>query len=205
MIAIRIEAPMSYDRKDRPTALRAARTLEKQLNRLDPHEQVEILRHMERAIDEHRTVAPEEHVIGIVTGGRTYTAAERAELELGVLHRSFARRRQLLDGAITAPEVAKLLGTSRQTPHDRLEKGTLLAVVDRGSPRFPLWQFDPEGPDSVVAGLPEVLRALAVGPLAKVSWLTRPNPYLDDEAPIDALKRGEKNRVVALAEAVGVH
>lgn len=186
-------------------AVRAARTLEERLNRLDPHEQVKILQHMEQAIDEHDPIAPDTHVIGIVTGGRTYTAAERAELELTVLHRSFERRRQLLDGAITAPEVAKLLGTSRQTPHDRLEKGTLLAVVDRGSPRFPLWQFDPEGPDSVIAGLPEALRALNVGPLAKVSWLTRPNPYLDGEAPIDVLRRGEKDRVVELAGAVGVH
>src|SRR4051812_10526818 len=46
-------------------------------------------------------------------------------------------RRELLAGTKTASEVAALLGTSRQTPHDRLESGTLIAVYDRGAWRFP--------------------------------------------------------------------
>jgi hypothetical protein len=76
--------------------------------------------------------------------------------------------------------------------------------MDRGAWRFPLWQFDPEGPDGVVQGLPAVLRALRLSPLGKVSWLTRPNPFLDNKPPLDILKNGEIERVLAEAQAVGV-
>lgn len=117
--------------------------------------------------------------------------------------RSFARRRELLAGALTASQVAKLLKTSRQTPHDRLTAGTLLAVMDQGAWRFPSWQFDPDGENGVVPGLPAVIRALRVSPIAKVIWLTRPNPALDGETPLACLKAGQTERVVALAHAVG--
>jgi hypothetical protein len=81
--------------------------------------------------------------------------------------------------------------------------GTLLAVLDRGVWRFPAWQFDPEGPDGVVEGLPEVLRALEVSPLAKASWLVRPNQYLEGRTPLAALKEGRVEAVRSAAEAVG--
>lgn len=129
---------------------------------------------------------------------------ERQELELTSLLRNFEWRRRLLADALSASEVAQLLGTSRQTPHDRVKSSSLLAVLDRGVWRFPHWQFDPVGPDGVVDGFPEVLRALQVSPIAKVSWLVRPNPYLDGLTPITALKRGNKERVIEQALSVGV-
>jgi len=103
----------------------------------------------------------------------------------------FQQRRTLLDGSLTASQVAGMLGTSRQTPHDRVESGSLLAVMDRGALRFPTWQFDPEGPHGVVHGLPDAIRALRVSPLAKMSWLTRANPAFDGATPLDALRWGE--------------
>lgn len=110
----------------------------------------------------------------------------------------------MLSGSLTAAEVASLLGTSRQTPHDRLKNQTLLGVLDRGAYRFPAWQFDPEGPDGVVNGLPSVSRALSVSDLAKISWFTRPNPFLDGLTPLQALRSGQKERVLAEAVSVGV-
>ena len=139
-----------------------------------------------------------------LTGGRHWTAQERAGGELDLLQRSFRRRRELLAGALSTSQVAALLGTSRQTPHDRVAGGSLLAVRDRGGLRFPPWQFDPEGDDGVVPGLPETIRSLDVSPLAKMSWLTTPNPMLDGEVPLASLKAGHVERVVALARTVGV-
>ena len=140
----------------------------------------------------------------LLTDGREYSAQERLALEVAALVRAFRRREELLADTLTAPQVARLLGVSRQTPHDRVRGGTLLAVLDRGQWRFPRWQFDPEGPDGVVAGLPDVLRALDVSPLAKVAWLVRPNPGLDDEPPLALLRRGEAARVLAAARGVEV-
>lgn len=139
-----------------------------------------------------------------LAGGRTYSPEERRAIEIEAQLRAFQFRRELLADTLSAAEVADLLGTSRQTPHDRARNGGLLAVLDRGQLRFPRWQFDPAGPDGVVLSLPEVIRVLDVSPLAKMSWLTRPNPYLEDRTPLEALKDGDRERVVDTARAVGM-
>ncbi|NBD17169.1 MAG: DUF2384 domain-containing protein [Cyanobacteria bacterium] len=118
------------------------------------------------------------------------------------LAQHFQRRRELLEGAFTASEVAKkLLGTSRQTPHDRVRSQTLLAIRDNGKLYFPYWQFDPEGSDGLVEGFPEVIKALQLSDYARMVWLTRPNPYLDNLTPIEALKQGKKEQVIEQARS----
>ena len=94
-----------------------------------------------------------------LTGGAAPNRQEQALLEAEALRRYFTYRRELLRDCYTSSQVADLLGTSRQTPHDRLRARTLLAVQERGRYCFPKWQFDPAGPEGVVAGLPDVLRA----------------------------------------------
>lgn len=134
--------------------------------------------------------------------GRTFTPGERARLRAETLAHAFAFRRALLADALTAPEVGRQLGVSRQTPHDRARAGVFLAVQDRGAWRFPAWQFDPNGPDGVVARFPEVLRALyRLSDLARASWLASPNAVLDGRRPIDAL-RTDPDRVID--QAMGV-
>jgi hypothetical protein len=128
---------------------------------------------------------------------------EAAVQESIALSRYFQRRQELLEGSLTTSQVAQLLGKSRQTPYDRARSGALLAIRDRGALRFPPWQFDAEGPDGVVEGLPQALRALNVSPLSKASWLTRSNPILDGDTPLDVLRRGDVSRVMELARAVG--
>jgi acyl-CoA reductase-like NAD-dependent aldehyde dehydrogenase len=201
-ITVRIEEWGKYRSKDRPKVVAAAKRLETRLNALTADEQAEVLSRISAALEEPVAMNGHAELVDMLTGGRQYSAEERAALESAVLTRSFARRRELLAGTKTASEVAALLGTSRQTPHDRLESGTLIAVYDHGAWRFPVWQFDPEGPDSVIAGLPAVIRALHVSPMAKVGWLTRPSPYLDGVTPLDMLKHGEVQRVVTLARSV---
>jgi hypothetical protein len=137
--------------------------------------------------------------------GKTFTRQERIQLEMDTLVRHFQHRRQLLARSLSASQVAKLLGTSRQTPHDRVSSQTLLAIKDNGKLCFPEWQFDPAGSDGVIEGLPAVLKALGISDYAKLNWLTRNNPYLEDTTPIQALKAGQKERVLAEAAAVGAN
>ena len=184
-----------------PAIDRSLQRLQDRLNTLPPTELLAVVEAATRALTTLDGQLPA--IITALTGGRSFTTEERAEAELEILRRSFARRRELLAGALTASQVAALLGTSRQTPHDRLASGTLLAVMDRGAYRFPRWQFDTNGEDGVVRGLPAVIRALDVSPFAKVAWLARANPMLDGQMPLAALKAGQVERVVALARAVG--
>lgn len=135
--------------------------------------------------------------------GEPLSDTERRQLEFTSLMRYFTWRRELLRDALTARQVADLLHTSRQTPHDRRKAGTLLAVLDNGAWRFPAWQFDPQGPDGVIDGLPEVLSSLQVPSLAQVSWLTKANPILDGLTPVEALRRGQKEWVLDEAAGVG--
>jgi hypothetical protein len=130
-----------------------------------------------------------------------------AEAFASLVAENLARARRLRDdllaGSLTAPQVARLLGVSRQTPHDRVRRRAMLAVPDRGVLRFPAWQFDPGRPDGVIAGLPAVLAALDLDPLAQVSWLIQPRSALDGRSPLDLLKEGQVAPVVRLARAVG--
>ena len=172
------------------------------LNALRPDQIEAVLAAAAEALSEvAETTSP---AVAALNGGRRFMPEERVTAEVEVLMRAFARRRELLAGALTASQVARLLGTSRQTPHDRLRAATLLAVLDDGAWRFPAWQFDPDGDNGVVAGLPDVIRTLDVSPIARISWLIRPNPQLDGETPLACLKGGQVERVVALARAVGV-
>lgn len=136
-------------------------------------------------------------------GGRTFTMPERIAAEIEATLDSFRFRQDLLRDALTTAEVAELLGTSRQAPHERLQSGGLIAVLDGGVWRFPAWQFDPEGPDRVVRGLPRVARAFEGSDLARVNWFVRPNPHLGGRTPLEALKQGDIKQAEAAARAAG--
>lgn len=167
-----------------------------------PEEMERIATRLEQAIQPPAPSSERAEFLAALTGGRAYTEKERLEREASSIARYFQWRQELLKGSLSATEVARLLGTCRQTPHDRVKAGTLLAVRERGGLRFPRWQFAPEGPDGVLPGFPEVLRALDVSPLAKVSWFTRPNPTLEGRTPLEALKAGEVERLVPIARGV---
>jgi hypothetical protein len=137
-------------------------------------------------------------------GANEISDEEHSKLELAALTKNFKWRQELLKSSLTAPQVAELLNTTRQTPHDRLKKHSLIAVQDNGVWKFPTWQFDPEGPDGIIAGLPDVLKALNVPALSKISWLTRHNNALNGLTPIEALKFGQIDDVIAAARTVGI-
>jgi len=134
---------------------------------------------------------------------RARSPEQVAELDRRALQAAFAERSRILEGSFTTQEVAALLRTSRQTPHDRVRARTLLAIEDNGGLRFPAWQFDASGPNGIVDGLSEVLKELDAGPLAQARWLRRPNPVLEDRTPLEALQAGDLERVLAEARGVG--
>lgn len=186
--------------RERRSISLAAHSLQRLLDRLTPEELAFITGQLEKALQaqerrlSRRTAAAAEASVPYVSG--------HAGDEAAVLLRSFRRRRDLLKDSLGASEVAELLGTSRQTPHDRATSGSLLAILDRGVLRFPAWQFDPAGPDGVIDGLPRVLRALTTSPFGKLSWLLRPSLMLGGRRPLDALRAGTIDRVVVAARAV---
>lgn len=153
----------------------------------------------------HATDASQaSRVVSRLAGDTGFTLDEEIAEAVSLLKRSFAFRRQLFERSLSNTEVANLLGTSRQTPHDRAAQGALLAVKDySGALRYPLWQFDPEGPGGVVEGLPAVLRTLDLTPWEKAGWLSQAHPVLDGTSPIDALRQGRLHAVLDLARAVG--
>ena len=180
----------------------ATQTFEAILKNLDATEQQQIFDSLQQFQRSSETTAPGS--LALRLGGRTFSQQERLKLELDSLFNYFRHRRTLLENSLTASEVANLLGTSRQTPHDRLKNKSLLGVLDRGAYRFPIWQFDAAGPDGVLEGLPEVLHALKLSDFVKLNWLVRPNPILNGLTPVDALKQGLKERVIQEAVGVGV-
>jgi hypothetical protein len=137
-----------------------------------------------------------------VTGEPVPSESEQALLGFRSLLQFFEARRDLLDDVLTAPQVAELLGVSRQTPLNRGKDNTLLAVLDRGAYRFPVWQFDPQGEDGVLPGLPDALEALdPQQPFAKLVWLRRPNPTLGGREPVELLRDREIEPVIDAAHA----
>ncbi|MBI3980103.1 MAG: DUF2384 domain-containing protein [Chloroflexi bacterium] len=189
--------------RQRRAVARAAAVFQTLFDRFGPEQLERIAEGVQEVLSDSTADPDRVRFVQEFTGMRAYSPTERTALRLETLARSFAQRDDLLREALTAPDVARLLGVSRQTPHDRVESGSLLAVLDRGALRFPPWQFDPNGPDRVVAGLPAVIRALRMPPLAKINWLTRPNPYLEGRRPIDALRQGEVERVLDNARGTG--
>ena len=158
------------------------------------------LAHLTVADGSHRLRSGELHP---VTGRPPASREEQALVGFQSLLQFFeARRRSLEEDTITAPQVAELLGTSRQTPLNRVKEKTLLGVLDRGAWRFPLWQFDAAGPDGVLPGLPETLTALEPQQaFAKLIWLRRPNPTLRGREPVEMLRESEVQPVVDAARA----
>jgi hypothetical protein len=108
-------------------------------------------------------------------------------------------------GAFDIEEVRKLLnGVTRQAVDKRINDGGLLAVPGpSGHRRFPTMQFNPDG--SVVAGLKAALKALDfASPWAALNFLVNANDQLGGQTPIDALRQGAVERVVAAANSIGV-
>jgi hypothetical protein len=93
--------------------------------------------------------------------------------------------------------VAQLLDKSRQAVS--ADQGLLRLEMRDGQIGYPVFQFEGR---RVLPGMRDVLRVLA--PVVATSWtiaswLTSPAPELDGRTPLEALRTGELDAVLALA------
>jgi len=112
---------------------------------------------------------------------------------------------ELGGGVYTAEQVAEALGISRQAVDNRRKRGTLLAVtLGRRGNFYPAWQIH-EG--QVLEGLGVVLAELCDrdhrDPWTQVAFMLNPNTWLDDETPLDVLRRGLIDQVRDAASVYG--
>lgn len=164
--------------------------------------------HLQRIVDALKPKVVEADTKALVKkiAGKDYSEGNLAMLELANLKRYYQRRRELLADSITTPQVAELIGCQAiTTVHDRMKANTLLGLKDNGVYKFPLWQFDPEGDNGVIEGLPEILKTLSISNFAKLNWLTKPLRAFDNQTPVEVLKGGDPEDIEdLLIEARGV-
>ncbi len=164
--------------------------------------------HLQRIVDalKPKVVASDTKALAKKIAGDDYSEGNLVVLELANLERYYKRRREILKSSITTPEVAKLIGCQAiTTVHDRRKACTLLGLKDNGIYKFPLWQFDPEGDDGVIDGLPELLKTLQIPNFAKLNWLSKPLRAFNNQTPVEILKKGEREDIEDLmVEARGV-
>ena len=108
-------------------------------------------------------------------------------------------------GAYDLEQVRTLMqGVSRQAIDKRVQEGSLLAVPGPSNRRsYPTLQFTRNG--TVVAGLKAVRDALPTSnPWTVLNFLAQPDDRLDGRRPIDVLKEGDIDLVVAAARRMGL-
>jgi len=101
--------------------------------------------------------------------------------------------------------VRSILGNvSKQAVSDRVQRHRLLALrTESGRLVYPAFQFTNR---HVVDGLGDVLGVVAPDDTEAwyvASWLSTPDPALDGQAPIEALRAGETAAVMRAARDVG--
>ncbi len=111
-------------------------------------------------------------------------------------------------GAVATPRTVRTLtGASRGELDGARRRGDVLAIrTSNGRWLYPLRQFRPTGGGrmEVLAGLPEVLRALSVSgdSPGAARWLATPNRRLEGLSPWEALTAGDRSpKVVEAARA----
>jgi hypothetical protein len=119
-------------------------------------------------------------------------------------YRGLLRRHEMLKaggGTLTTKQVANFLGLSAEAVDRRRASNQLLAVPRGDGFSYPGFQFD-EG--KTLPGMEDVLRALsAVDPLMQLLFFNSANERLDGRTPIEALRQGELERVVEIANIYG--
>lgn len=136
----------------------------------------------------------------------TLSPAQVSSPEQRVRLRGAIRARQLLEergGCLTAPEIARSLGISRQGVNQRRLAGTLLGLPDGRRFLYPRCQLNAGG-TAILPGLAQTLKTLGdVDPWTKFVFLVSGQDALDSAAPIDALTGGSIEPVLRAARLHG--
>lgn len=108
-------------------------------------------------------------------------------------------------GALTAAQVADVLGISRQAVDKRRKGRQLLALaLPRRGLLYPAWQFDASG--ATLPGFVDVLEALGEhDEWAQARFFLGGSERLGGKRPLDVLREGDRDAVIQAAEAFGEH
>jgi hypothetical protein len=123
--------------------------------------------------------------------------------------RAIGVREKLIEaagGLLDTKGVAAQFGVTPQAIHKQQKESKLLAVPLGNRLQFPAFQFDESG--APVAGLAAVIRSLAqrsIGPWSQLRFLAGHSARLGNRTPVEALRAGERDRVLRAAEAFGEH
>jgi hypothetical protein len=106
-------------------------------------------------------------------------------------------------GGLTLQAVAELLDEPPSKVARLAEQRSLLAVPTESGPLFPTIQFSGHSP---ISGLHEFLRVFPdPDPWARLNYLVNPDQRLHGKRPIDSLRSGEVDQVIAAARQAGEH
>jgi len=111
--------------------------------------------------------------------------------ELAQLAATRATLQAATGGHVSVAEAATILGVnSRQAVHQRIERGTLLAMDVAGQIVVPTYQFDGSRVRPEVTRAAKLLAPAGLSDVGVVSWFTTPQPELDGTAPAKWLAAG---------------
>ena len=182
----------------------AAEKITRFLNSLPVEELRVLAENLSEAEDSYDEAKASSPLVMALTEGKKYTKEQRQKLRWQTFVRKFQWERKLFQDCCDTAQVAELLEITPEIVEERVKSQSLLAIKHNGDLLFPQWQFCPNNPDGVIEGLLEVLATLEIPTRSKISWLTRPNPILEKRTPIEALKQGDKDRVLDEARGVGI-
>lgn len=133
----------------------------------------------------------------------TQASQQRVDPLAAARLRAARLQRELLDqegGPLGVEQVAELLGISRQAVAQRRAQKKLLAVqLGTRAWQYPSWQFAGAG---VLAGVEASLGALdAATPWDALRFFLTKSPLLRGRRPLDELRKGGAEKVVAAARA----
>jgi hypothetical protein len=121
--------------------------------------------------------------------------------ERGAVKRA-ANEAALRSASISLEQAASITGASVDRLSRLVACGEVLAFTVAGDTQIPLWQLQSSEVAPAIPGAAALAHAFP-GSLADLNhWISRPNADLAGDSPGDALKRGEEDRVLALAGAI---
>lgn len=136
--------------------------------------------------------------------------AERDDPLAGATMRGIEMMRQLIEareGCINASKLAKLKGVTLQAIHQQRKRGQLIAIdAGRKELLLPVWQFTSNW--RIIDGIPEVLAHLkkhGVESWDVFTFFLNPTHALSGHAPIDDLKKGNREGVMRAARLYDQH
>lgn len=146
-------------------------------------------------------IADVDGLIDVLARPETLAALSRREpLTLARL-RGLRARQALLEaegGAVSGRELAEAIGITRQAVDKRRLNGKLIGIdFGKRGYAYPVWQVGLEGLDEVLGELAEF------DPWTQTLFMLSANSWLDGESPLTALRRGEREAVLAAAMQFG--